>query len=60
MNVTITSRNITPDVQSYLPADLTFDQFVEVMRTGKDFDNLHPRIEPKTAGNGVAIFLQYD
>lgn len=36
-----TSRNITPDAAG-LPAGLTFDQFVEVMRTGKDFKNRHP------------------
>jgi hypothetical protein len=40
------SRNITPDVQSGLPAGLTFDQFMEVMRTGKDFDNQHPQFGP--------------
>ena len=45
-NGTITSRNITPDLKSGLPADLTFDQFVHVIRTGEDPDNLHPEISP--------------
>jgi mono/diheme cytochrome c family protein len=40
-----TSSNITPD-QAGLPAGLTFAQFVEVMRTGKDFKNRHPQFGP--------------
>jgi hypothetical protein len=39
------SANITPDAQG-LPAGLTFDQFVQVMRTGKDFKNRHPQFGP--------------
>ena len=46
MGGTITSRNITPDALTGLLADLTFEQFVEVMRTGRDFDDLHPQISP--------------
>jgi hypothetical protein len=42
----ITSRNLTPDPKSGLPADLTFNQFLQVIRTGKDFDLLHPQISP--------------
>ncbi len=41
-----TSRNITPEPPSNLPAGLTLDQFVEVMRTGRDFDNMHPQFGP--------------
>jgi hypothetical protein len=41
-----TSRNLTPEPPGNLPAGLTFDQFVQVMRTGKDFDNAHPQISP--------------
>ena len=37
------ARNITPDA-SGKPAGLTLAQFIEVMRTGKDFDNKHPAI----------------
>lgn len=40
-----TSANITPD-SAGLPAGLTFAQFVEVMRTGKDFKNRHPQFGP--------------
>jgi hypothetical protein len=41
----IRSANITPDAQG-LPAGLTFEQFVEVMRTGRDFKNRHPQVSP--------------
>jgi hypothetical protein len=40
-----TSRNITPDANG-LPAGLTLAQFIEAIRTGKDFKNLHPQISP--------------
>jgi hypothetical protein len=40
-----TSRNITPEGNG-LPAGLTFDQFLQVMRHGKDFDDLHPALGP--------------
>jgi hypothetical protein len=40
-----TSANLTPDA-SGKPAGLTFEQFVEVMRTGKDFKNRHPQFGP--------------
>ncbi len=36
-----TSRNLTG-----LSAELTFNQFVEVMRQGTDFENVHPGISP--------------
>ena len=39
------SSNITPD-SAGLPAGLTFAQFVEVMRTGKDFKTRHPQFGP--------------
>jgi len=41
-----TSRNITPELANGLPAGLTLNQFKEVIRTGKDFDQLHPQISP--------------
>jgi hypothetical protein len=41
-----TSRNLTPDPTTGLPADLTFDQFLEVMRKGIDFEQKHPQISP--------------
>jgi hypothetical protein len=38
------SRNLTPDPTSGLPADLTFEQFKLVMRTGVDLDNVPPHV----------------
>jgi hypothetical protein len=40
-----TSRNITPRANG-LPANLTLDQFREVMKKGTDFKNRHPTISP--------------
>lgn len=43
----ITSRNLTPDA-SGKPAGLTFAQFRQVMRTGKDLKNLPPFVPSQT------------
>jgi hypothetical protein len=39
------ARNLTPDA-SGKPAGLSLQQFIETMRTGKDFKNAHPQISP--------------
>jgi hypothetical protein len=41
----ITSRNLTPRANGR-PANLTWEQFLEVMRKGTDFKNRHPEISP--------------
>lgn len=42
-----TSRNLTPDPQkNNLPAGLTLEQFIRVMRTGEDTKQLHTPISP--------------
>jgi hypothetical protein len=42
-----TSRNLTPDPdEGNLPAGLTLDQFVLVIRTGIDLDKAHPQMGP--------------
>jgi hypothetical protein len=39
----IISRNLTPTPKTGLPGgDITFDKFLTIIRTGKDFDQLHP------------------
>jgi hypothetical protein len=39
----IISRNLTPTPKTGLPeGDHTFQEFLTIMRTGKDFDHLHP------------------
>jgi mono/diheme cytochrome c family protein len=40
------SRNLTPDPQTGRPANLTFEQFRQTMRTGVDLKNAHPQISP--------------
>ncbi len=42
------SRNITPDAQG-LPAGLTFDEFLIILRTGIDDDNVPPNVPPPPA-----------
>jgi hypothetical protein len=41
-----TSRHLTPEPASGLPAGLTLQQFVRTMRTGVDPDQLHPQVSP--------------
>jgi hypothetical protein len=41
-----TSRNITPDKDTGMPAGLTFAQFKEELRKGTDFDHAHPQFGP--------------
>lgn len=36
------SRNLTPDKTGLPEGGRTFDQFVQIMRTGVDLDNVHP------------------
>jgi hypothetical protein len=45
LHLTVTSRNITPNAVSGLPADLTFEQFQQAFQEGVDFDRIHPRLQ---------------
>ncbi|HEY6384821.1 MAG TPA: hypothetical protein VIX91_03975 [Candidatus Acidoferrum sp.] len=38
----IISRNLTPDKTGLPEGGHTFSEFLQIMRTGKDFDHLHP------------------
>lgn len=38
----IISRNLTPDSSGLPEGGNTFEQFVQIMRTGVDMDHLHP------------------
>jgi hypothetical protein len=40
------SRNLTPD-EDGLPAGLTWPQFRQTIRTGRDFKQAHPQISPR-------------
>jgi hypothetical protein len=42
-----TSRNLTPDPKrNNLPAGLSLNEFMQLIRTGADRDNVHPQISP--------------
>jgi hypothetical protein len=42
-----TSRNLTPDPRkNNLPGGMSLTEFIRVIRTGADRDNLHPQISP--------------
>ena len=43
----IISRNLTPDRTGLPEGGHTFAEFVEIIRTGKDFDHLHPACSGK-------------
>jgi len=42
-SASIISRNLTPDKTGRPAGGLTWDQFLQIMRTGVDLDNLHPQ-----------------
>jgi len=47
------SRNLTPSTKTGLPeGDHTFEEFLEILRTGKDFDHLHPTCPMGTVNAG--------
>lgn len=53
----IISRNLTPD-KNGLPEGHTLEQFMEILRTGKDLDNIHPTCQSDTDPNialGICI-----
>ena len=47
----IVSRNLTPDNSGLPEGGNTFDQFLQIMRTGKDFDHLHPNCSATVTTN---------
>lgn len=51
-NPHIISRNLTPTPKTGLPeGDHTFDEFLTIFRTGKDFDHLHPNCSATVTTN---------
>jgi hypothetical protein len=54
----IISRNLTPDKNGRPEGGRTLSEFKEILRTGKDFDNIHPTCQSDTDPNialGVCI-----
>ncbi len=48
----IISRNLTPSTKTGLPeGDHTFEEFLTIFRTGKDFDHLHPNCSALVTAN---------
>lgn len=48
----IISRNLTPTPKTGLPeGDHTFEEFLTIIRTGKDFDHLHPNCSATVIAN---------
>lgn len=48
----IISRNLTPSTKTGLPeGDHTFEEFLTILRTGKDFDHLHPHCSATVTTN---------
>lgn len=51
----IISRNLTPSTKTGLPeGDHTFEEFLKIIRTGKDFDQLHPNCSATVSTNCFA------
>lgn len=48
----IISRNLTPDKTGLPEGGRTFADFVQIMRTGVDLDNLHPTCPPGVVNTG--------
>jgi hypothetical protein len=47
----IISRNLTPDKNGRPEGGRTLQEFKEILRTGKDFDNIHPTCQSETDPN---------
>ena len=54
----IISRNLTPDKTGRPLGGAEFSEFLEIMRTGKDFDNVHPTCTG--APNGTCLPAPFD
>jgi hypothetical protein len=49
----IISRNLTPDKTGRAEGGHTFEEFVQIIRTGTDFDHLHPTCSPTVTTNCI-------
>jgi len=57
----IITRNLTPSTKTGLPeGDHTFEQFLTILRTGKDFDHLHPNCSATVTTNCFPPFPPFD
>jgi hypothetical protein len=51
----IVSRNLTPDRTGLPIGGRTFDEFLQIMRTGVDLDHLHPNCTTNVASSAVCF-----
>jgi hypothetical protein len=56
----IYSRNLTPDVTGKPAGGLSLYEFLVIMRTGKDFDHLHPTCPDGTAQTASCVPYPFD
>ena len=56
----IVTRNLTPDKTGRPEGGHTFEQFRQIMRTGKDFDHLHPNCTATITTNCIPAFTGID
>ena len=57
----IISRNLTPSTKTGLPeGDHRFEEFLEILRTGKDFDHLHPKCSATVTTNCFPAVPPFD
>ena len=51
----IISRNLTPDKTGHPEGGRSFEEFVQILRTGVDLDHLHPNLPPPFDGSLLQI-----
>lgn len=51
----IISRNLTPDKTGRPEGGRSFEEFVQILRTGVDLDHLHPNLPPPFDGSRLQI-----
>jgi hypothetical protein len=59
-SVSIFSRNLTPDKTGLPEGGHTLREFIEIIRTGVDMDNLHPTTCPPNAPNPSCVPFPFD
>jgi hypothetical protein len=56
----IFSRNLTPDNTGKPEGGDSFSEFAQIMRTGQDFENLHPTCPANTAPTATCVPYPFD
>jgi hypothetical protein len=56
----IFSRNLTPDITGKPEGGHSFSEFAQIIRTGRDFDLIHPACPPHTPQTAVCVPYPFD